>query len=157
MTDGSMPMSRAAANAAVAFRTLCMPGTFNSNRWVVPPLKRNVKVEPSPSRVTSENRNVRLRGRAVSHDPPLHSRNQRLNGRIVQAQNRRAIKRNLVDELQKRFPGFPPDPCNDRDGPPRCSSRRPSSATAAGTSRRSHRLPGRYTRLCRAARCCRSC
>ena len=101
MTDGSMPMSRVAANAAVAFRTLCMPGTCNSNRCVVPPLKRSVKVEPRPDGRGFENRNVGLRGRSERHEPALHSGNQRLNGRIVQAQDRGAIERNLVDELQK--------------------------------------------------------
>src|SRR5262249_49473607 len=48
----STPMSRAAANAAVAFKTLCIPGTSSRSFCGPPPLKRRVNVDSNPSSAT---------------------------------------------------------------------------------------------------------
>ena len=67
-------------------------------RWVVPPLKRSVKVEPSPAAADFQDRDIGLGGRAERDEPALHPGNQRLHGGIVKTQDRGAVERNLVDE-----------------------------------------------------------
>ena len=53
--------------------------------------------------VNFDDRNIRLRGSPERHEAALHPGYQRLHRRIIQAQDRRAVKGHLVHERKKRF------------------------------------------------------
>ena len=100
--SGLTSSSSATATAAIAFSTLCRPGTPQVETAEVGGAEPQAEIAGERAARDVDRLDIGLRARAVSDGAAADLRQDALHVLVVQAEDRRAVERDLVDELDKR-------------------------------------------------------